>query len=223
MLHHLGRASGLFPLRRFFQAAEPAAASARTGAARAEEEPSAGAWLARLPRPDPALVGKEELHQLLLPCLFTALFLVGFVTAGRSWEQIHRARASGAWPYTRAIILSSEVQPLASSEGVRWRPVIRYSYQVRNREIVGTRLSREEPVYGYDEALARRYVDRYPQGALVIAYYDPDHISDSVLEQSAPRSAYLGLYLGAMVTTVALLMLVLPRRSASQGYLPSRV
>jgi hypothetical protein len=222
MLHHLGRAGSLLPLRRFFEAAGPAAASTEARPTHPDTI-SASAWLARFPRPDPSLVGKEELHQVLLPCLFTALFLIGFMTAGRSWEQMHRARTTAAWPYTRAIILSSEVQPLVSSAGVRWQPVIRYSYQAGKREIVGTRLSREEPVYGYDERQARRYVDRYPQGAAVIAYYNPDHISDSVLEQTAPRSAYLGLYLGVFVATVGLLLLVLPRKSPAKGYLSSRV
>jgi len=221
MLHHLGRASGLLPLRRLFRAADPAAAGIKSTVANADRSLP---WLARLPRPDPALLGKEELHQFLIPCLFAALFLVGLATAGRSWEQILRARTSAAWPYTRAIVISSEVQRLVNSEGVRWHPAIRYAYQAGKREIIGSRLSREEPVNGYDEALAQRYVERYPQGAVVVAYYDPDRISDSVLEQSAPRSAYLGLYLGVTLAAVALLSLLLPRKpSRDTECLPSRV
>ena len=211
MLHHLGRAAELLPLRRWFQAAEPAT---DTNALDADspQAPSAISPLAWLPRPDPALLGKEEPHQLLLPCLFATLFLVGVVTASRGWDQISRARASAAWPYARGLILSSEVRALADNEGMRWRPIITYSYQAGRREVIGSRLSREEPVYGYEKAVARAYVTRYPQGAVVLVYYNPDNIGESVLEQSAPRSAYLGLYLGLMLATVGLLLLLLPRR-----------
>lgn len=211
MLHHLGRAAGLLPLRRFFQAAE-SATDTNPGRAGPPQEPSVTAPLAWLPRPDPALLGKEEPHQLLLPCLFATLFLMGVVTASRGWDQISRARASAAWPYARGLILSSEVRAMASSEGMRWRPIITYSYQVGRREVIGSRLSREEPVYGYERAVAGAYVRRYPQGAMVLVYYNPESIGESVLEQSAPRSAYLGLYLGMMLATVGLLLLLLPRR-----------
>jgi len=208
MLHHLGRAAELLPLRRFFQAAESATDTLDSSP---RQQSSAVSPLSWLPRPDPALLGKEEPHQLLLPCLFATVFLVGVVTASRSWDQISRARASAAWPYARAVILSSEVRALADTEGMRWRPVITYSYQVGRREVIGSRLSREEPVYGYPQAVARAYVARYPQGAIVLVYFNPEDIGESVLEQSAPRSAYLGLYLGLILATTGLLLLLLPR------------
>src|SRR5690349_13412450 len=100
-------------------------------------------------QPDHTLVGKEQAHQWLLPWVFGALFLIGVLTAARGWQQVEHAAASGSWPYTRGVIVSSEVESFSGSQGVRYRPVISYLYRVGKHEVLGTRVSLVDPVSGF--------------------------------------------------------------------------
>jgi len=59
--------------------------------------------------PGTALLGKEQAHQWLLPWMFGALFIIGVLTAARGWQQVEHAAVSASWPYTRGLIVSSEV------------------------------------------------------------------------------------------------------------------
>jgi hypothetical protein len=204
----LDRLVAILQLRKSFQAA---------GTAAADTVPSGKLESAQwLPRPDPALVGREETHRSLLPYLVASFCVIGAVTAARSWEQIQHARMTASWPYTRGMVISSDVERVVNSESVRWRPVIRYVYRVGRREIVGSRLSLEEPVSGVDEATALRYAAKYRLRTPVLVYYDPERIGDAVLEQTAPRSAYLGLYLGAFLIALGSGLLVTGRRRKAQ-------
>ena len=194
----LDRLVAILQLRKSFQAAGPAAIDPPADPAQTSKfEPAQ--WL---PRPDPALVGREETHRSLLPYLVASLCVIGTVTAARSWEQIQHARTTASWPYTRGMIISSEVERVANSETVRWRAAIRYVYRVGRREIIGSRLSLEEPVSGVDEATAQHYVEKYRLRTPVLVYYNPERVGDAVLEQTAPRSAYLGLYLGTFLVAL---------------------
>jgi hypothetical protein len=168
-------------------------------------------------QPDPALVGKEQAHQWLLPWVFGALFVIGVLTAARGWQQVEHAAASGAWPYTRGVIVSSEVESFSSSQGVRWRPVITYLYRVGKHEVLGTRVSLVDPVSGFDEADAREFAERYRLHGDVLVYYNPERVTESVLDQSAPRSAYLTINLGLALATAAAACMLLSLRSGKQA------
>jgi len=163
--------------------------------------------------PDPALLGREQAHQWLLPWMFGALFIIGVLTAARGWQQVEHAAVSASWPYTRGIIVSSEVESYSSSEGVRWRPVMTYLYRVGKREVLGTRVSLVGPLSGFDEADARAFAERYRLHGDVLVYYNPERVTESVLDQSAPRSAYLTINLGLALATAAAACLMVTMRS----------
>jgi hypothetical protein len=76
--------------------------------------------------------------------------------------------------------------------------VITYRYVATGREVTGTRISLQESATAYSEAAARRYVERYRLQTPVKVYYNPDSVSEAVLEQSVPRAAYLSLGLGVL-------------------------
>src|SRR5262249_43550395 len=114
-------------LKKDFQASDQPRASSASPTGRGMHDARAAL---RLPRPDLRLVGSEDVHQWLLPGVFAALFLIGILTAARGWQQVERAAHSASWPYTRGLIVSSEVQAYSSSEGARWRPVVTYLYRV---------------------------------------------------------------------------------------------
>jgi hypothetical protein len=190
----------------------PAAAATNEGKPRALTRPEANpVW-----QPDRMLVGKEQAHQWLLPWVFGALFLIGVLTAARGWQQVEYAAASGSWPYTRGVIVSSEVESFSSSQGVRWRPVVTYLYRVGKHERLGTRVSLVDPVSGFDEDDARAFAERYRLHGDVLVYYNPDHLTESVLDQSAPRSAYLAINLGLALATAAGTCLLLSLRSGKR-------
>jgi hypothetical protein len=199
------RTSAVLQLRRAFQSAENSGTSCgdRAGSTQA-------GWLHQ---PDPSFIGNEQAHQWLLPWIFGALFIIGVVSAARGWQQVQHAAASASWPYTRGIIVSSEVEAYSSSEGVRWRPIITYAYRVGKREIVGTRANLVDPVSAFDEADAREYAERYRLHGEVLVYYNPQRINESVLDQSAPHTAYLSINLGLALATASAALLMLSARS----------
>jgi hypothetical protein len=175
------------------------------------------AWLRQA---DPTLLGKEQSHQWLLPGVFAALFVIGVVTATRGWQQVERAAASASWPFTRGVIVSSEVESFSSSEGVRWRPMVSYLYRVGKREVLGSHVSLVEPVSAFNEADARAYAERYRLHGEVVVYYNPERVTESVLDQSAPPSAYLSINLGLALATASAALLFISRRANSR---PRRV
>jgi hypothetical protein len=189
-----------------------AAATASDAATRLPRPAQTLAW-----QPDHTLVGQEQAHQWLLPWVFGALFLIGVLTAARGWQQVEHAAASGSWPYTRGVIVSSEVESFSGSQGVRWRPVISYMYRVGKHEVLGTRVSLVDPVSGFDEADAREFAQRYRLHGDVLVYYNPENVNESVLDQSAPRSAYLTINLGLALATAAAACLLLSLRSTKRA------
>src|SRR3954470_13245537 len=203
------RTGAVLQLRKDFQSSESAGHSAtspiqQVTAARAS-------WLRQ---PDPGLIGNEQTHQWLLPWVFGALFIIGVVTAARGWQQVQHAAASASWPYTRGVIVSSEVETYWSSEGVRWRPIITYAYRVGKREVLGRRVNLVDPVSAFDEADAREYAERYRLHGDVLVYYNPERVNESVLDQNPPHTAYLSINLGLALATASAALLMLTVRSA---------
>jgi hypothetical protein len=158
------------------------------------DEPALGGWI-----PQPEVFFQERPQRLLVPGLCGAFILIGLVLMLNGWDRIRQARASAAWPTTRGVIVGAEVDPVHTSEGRRWRPVITYKYVARGRELTSTRISLQEPATGYDERSARRYAAKYRLGRSVTVFYNPERFTESVLEQSVPRSAYLSMGLGILL------------------------
>jgi len=198
------RAAALLQLKKSFQS---------SGSSETSGTPQVPAWLRQA---DPTFLGKEQSHQWLLPCVFAALFVIGVVTATRGWQQVERAAASASWPFTRGVIVSSEAESFSSSEGVRWRPMVSYLYRVGKREVLGTHVSLVEPVSAFNEADARAYAERYRLHVEVVVYYNPERVTESVLDQSAPPSAYLSINLGLALATASAALLVISLRANSR-------
>ena len=214
------RTTAVLQLKKTFQTSGVAGSDGTPQAERGAVGLQGPAWLRQ---PDPALLGKEQAHQWLLPYMFAALFVIGVVTATRGWQQVERAAVSAAWPFTRGVIVSSEVESYSSSEGVRWRPVVRYVYRVGKREMLGTHVSLVEPISAFDEGDARAYAERYRLHGEVLVYYNPERVTESVLDQRAPPSAYLTINLGLALATAAAALLIgsLRAKARPQRALPA--
>jgi hypothetical protein len=208
------RIAAVLQLKKEFQPTETS--SVGSAAPAAQQLARASRPAAWLQQPDPTLIGKAQSHEWLLPCVFAALLVLGGLTATRGWQQIAHAKISAAWPYARGVIVSSEVESYASSEGMRWRPAITYMYRVGKREVVGTQLRLVEAVSAFDEADARAYAERYRLHGEVLVYYNPDRVNESVLDLSAPRSAYLSVYLGLSLAVVSAILLLMSLRAGGR-------
>ena len=88
------------------------------------------------------------------------------------------------WPSTMGTVMMSTIEARSSSEGGYTEyPVVQYSYQVGGQAYQGMKLAPGPDVGGSG---ARKVVGRYPVGAQVMVFYDPQNPSDAVLERKAP-------------------------------------
>ena len=88
------------------------------------------------------------------------------------------------WPSTMGTVLMSNLEARHSSEG-GWTnyPVVQYSYQAGGQAYQGSRIAPGPEVGGSG---AGKVVARYPAGAQVMVFYNPQNPSDAVLERKAP-------------------------------------
>ncbi|MEW6030954.1 MAG: DUF3592 domain-containing protein [Chloroflexota bacterium] len=99
------------------------------------------------------------------------------------------------WPSATGTVTASYLERRRSSNnrGFVNYPVVQYSYQVNGQTYAGTKLAPGPEVGGSG---APGVVARYPAGAQVTVYYDPQNPSDAVLERNAPAQWILWLVLG---------------------------
>lgn len=96
-----------------------------------------------------------------------------------------RGRRSGemrsmavAWPHTRGTVLSATVQVNHTHRSRHEAPLVVYAYQVNGEMFQGHRVRTNGAPDNASATLAR-----YPAGASVIVYYDPEDPANSALER----------------------------------------
>lgn len=131
------------------------------------------------------------------------LFLLGGLgTTIWGWTIIARGKRTLKWPAAEGVIEKS--QP--SSEGDDLLPEIVFSYTVS-----GHRYQRTMEFPGGTnptQALAASYVDKYPVGAKVSAYYNPQQPGQATLEPGPGRDDWLIFVLGIVVTVIGIGFLI---------------
>ena len=98
------------------------------------------------------------------------------------------------WPSTMGTVNASylERRHSSSDSGSTNYPVVQYSYRVSGQAYQSTKLAPGPEVGGTG---AGKVVDRYPTGAQVMVFYNPQNPSDAVLERKAPAQWILWLIL----------------------------
>ena len=97
------------------------------------------------------------------------------------------------WPSTMGTVLMSRIEQRTSSEGgYTDYPVVQYSYQINGQAYQNAKLAPGPEVGGSG---AGKIVARYPAGAQVMVFYNPQNFSDTVLERKAPAQWLLWLLL----------------------------
>ncbi|MCC7187933.1 MAG: DUF3592 domain-containing protein [Anaerolineales bacterium] len=88
------------------------------------------------------------------------------------------------WASTMGTVLASYLERRRSGDsGSVNYPVVQYSYQVGGQTYQGAKIAPGMEVGGTGAASV---VNRYPEGAQVMVFYDPNNPSDAVLEKKAP-------------------------------------
>jgi hypothetical protein len=101
--------------------------------------------------------------------------------------------AVSQWPSTMGTVVMSTLEQRSSSEGGYTNyPVVQYSYQVGGQAYQSLKLAPGPEVGGTG---AGKVVARYPAGAQVMVFYNPQNPSDAVLERKAPAQWVMWLIL----------------------------
>jgi hypothetical protein len=120
------------------------------------------------------------------------LFLLNAIFLGVIFFMRRKMAAVSQWPSTMGNVVASRVEQRSSSDGSTDYPVIQYSYQVGGQSYQGMKLAPGPEVGG---TRARKVVGRYPAGAQVMVFYNPQNPSDAVLERKAPAQWIMWLLL----------------------------
>ena len=97
------------------------------------------------------------------------------------------------WPSTLGVVDASHLERRSSSEGGSTNyPVVQYSYQVSGQRYQSAKLAPGMEVGGTG---AGKVVDRYPAGAQVMVFYNPQNPAEAVLERKAPAQWVIWLIL----------------------------
>lgn len=109
--------------------------------------------------------------------LMNGIFLGIIVSTQRKMNAIQ------SWSSTMGTVSNSYLERRRSSKGgsVNY-PVVQYSYQVGGQAYHGSKIAPGMEVGGTG---AGKVVERYPAGAQVMVFYDPQNPSDAVLERKA--------------------------------------
>ena len=121
------------------------------------------------------------------------LLILNVVFLGVIYFMRKKMAAVSQWPSTMGTVMASTIEWRSSSEGGSTAyPVVQYSYQVNGQAYQSYKLAPGPEVGGTG---AKKVVARYPAGAQVMVFYDPQNPSDAVLERKAPAQWLMWLIL----------------------------
>ena len=100
--------------------------------------------------------------------------------------------AVSQWPSTMGSVIMSTLDRRSSDDGYTDYPLVQYSYQVGGQAYQGMKIAPGPEVGGTG---AGKVVARYPAGAQVMVFYNPQNPSEAVLETKAPAQWILWLIL----------------------------
>jgi hypothetical protein len=140
----------------------------------------------------------------MVAAIFLMVICAAAVVAGIT--MMSASSKARSWPVVPGKIVERSVGPStttgASRPGGYFEPRVTYSYVLGNKSYAGHRITLT--TNAYDEAQARRVVDKLPEW--VDVHYNPSDPSDSILEPSAITMSILlliggvlGLLVGAAV------------------------
>jgi hypothetical protein len=121
-------------------------------------------------------------------CISLPFIITGVVLLFVYFRNFRKVRASQAWSAVGGTVVESWVrrEESADSEGgvsYSYYPEIRYQYKVMGNEYQGDKIYFGGKTGGL-RSMAERKIAKYPTGANVMIYYQPDNPTNAVLERS---------------------------------------
>lgn len=121
------------------------------------------------------------------------LILLNTIFLGIIYFMRRRMAVVSTWPSTMGTVINSFLEARSDSEGGTTNyPVVQYTYQVGGQTYQSSKRAPGMEVGGTG---AGSVVARYPAGAQVMVFYDPQKPSDAVLERKAPAQWLMWLLL----------------------------
>lgn len=121
------------------------------------------------------------------------LLILNTVFLGIIYFMRRKMAVVSQWPSSMGTVMMSTIEQRSSSEGgYTDYPVVQYSYQVGGQAFQSFKLAPGPEVGGTG---ARKVVARYPAGAQVMVFYNPQNPSEAVLERKAPAQWLMWLLL----------------------------
>ncbi len=116
---------------------------------------------------------------LFVGFIVVLIFLVNGVLLFNIFSARRKASAMQTWPSAPGNIVESELRSRKRGSRRIYYPHIVYQYNVMGQTYTGKRIS---PGTDSGSSRARELVAKYPPGAPVRVYYDPQNPSDAALE-----------------------------------------
>lgn len=130
---------------------------------------------------------------LVAGILALVLLILNAIFLGVIFFMRRKMAAVSQWPSTMGTVMMSTIEQRSSSDsGYTDYPVVQYSYQVGGQAYQSYKLAPGPEVGGTG---ARKVVARYPAGAQVMVFYNPENPSEAVLERKAPAQWLMWLLL----------------------------
>lgn len=131
---------------------------------------------------------------LLIGAIGVVLLVAGFLMTRTPGKSNH-------WPTTTGQILASTIQYRRKSGGGHSPyPLVLYTYQIEGQQYQSQRIYFGGVVGG---TAMTGVIKKYPVGAQVPVYYNPQNPADAVLERSIPMAKFLGLIGVILMVTAA--------------------
>jgi hypothetical protein len=130
---------------------------------------------------------------IVVGILGCTMVILNLIFLGIIFSTRRKMAAVQGWPSTMGTVLMSTLEWRRGSKGgsVAY-PAVQYSYQVGGQVFQGRKIAPGMEVGGTG---AGKVVERYPAGAQVMVFYDPNNPADAVLERKAPAQWILWLVL----------------------------
>ncbi|HXV20843.1 MAG TPA: DUF3592 domain-containing protein [Desulfuromonadales bacterium] len=153
------------------------------------------------------------MHELIRNAAWVLSFLIGglWVTigllfAGIGWSTLRMWFVSARWPQVPARIVASEIKAGRHlDDHLMYQPVVRYAFAAGGQEVGGDQLTFVGKLYA-SEARARRDIEKYPVGMIVMAHCHPQDPVEVILERSGALTGFFLLLLGLGLAAAPLAM-----------------
>jgi hypothetical protein len=166
----------------------------------------------RIFRPANGLVRVRRGEDMFSFALCLAVIFAGAMLMGQGLEQYNKVKATAAWPTTLGRVIQVGIEPVSEDGELRWRPKVRYMYDVHGQTAISTGISAAAARDTYSEADANRVIAAYPPNTTVVVFYNPEHITDAVLDHSLPRFVWFSIFFGLVLASAGGARLLLSYR-----------